>query len=204
MWQGFIALYRSVPSHSNTWSKLWWENCVFCCVLSAVMDCGCWPAVGSFISVVVTQSECSSLFVPGVCAALSWPTAREGQGTKAHSQAPGAPQHVPCGCNLVWDLHDWQKSSTGRIFAYLLLKKKKIAVIIHTDVGVLTFNPWASCSCLETSYKEPSSKCTLSPGWGMLFMSLICQFSFWPFHTLRFFLNSSGQIFKSVLEFSKL
>lgn len=57
----------------------------------------------------------SCVFVPGVCAALSWLPARAGQAHEADPQASGAPQHVSCRCHLLWDLHDRQKIPTGEI-----------------------------------------------------------------------------------------
>lgn len=56
-----------------------------------------------------------SCVFPGVRAALSWSPGWEGQATEADPQASGSPQHVPCSCYLLWDLHDWQKIPAGEI-----------------------------------------------------------------------------------------
>lgn len=76
------------------------------------------PAWSPQWSAVAKPSERCHLFVPGVCAALPWPPARTGQATEADPQNSGNPQHVSCGCHLLWDLHDWQKITAGRTSAH--------------------------------------------------------------------------------------
>lgn len=55
------------------------------------------------------------VFVPVVCAALSWSSGWEGQAAEADLQASRSPQHVSCSCHVLWDLYDWQKIPTGEI-----------------------------------------------------------------------------------------
>lgn len=105
-------------------------SCV-CSVLSVVKDTGWLPTPRVFISAVATQSERCPVFVPGVCAALPWQTAREGQTTEADPQASGAPQHVPCGRHLLWDRHDRQKSPTGRMPAHPSINKQTSSDYTH-------------------------------------------------------------------------